>query len=129
MEGIPRHLAANIMFVDNCPVTWSTSGGDPIANYCILNKLQESFRKYSIPLEDITKSQDKNDGNNLVKTYGLLWDTELDVASPSIHLSLYPVKRGRKSGPGIEDEEIKVECLTKRHPARFASNMDQEPCC
>ena len=122
LEGIPRHLAANIMFVDNCPVTWSTSGGDPIANYCILNKLQESFRKYSIPLEDITKSQDKNDGNNLVKTYGLLWDTELDVASPSIHLSLYPVKRGRKSGPGIEDEEIKVECLTKRHPARFASS-------
>ena len=114
-----EHIVADLVYVDNVPI--SSPMNCPLATNMIISKIREKFKLYNFPLDDLSMPGEHNQGEDRIQTcYGVSWDKQDDTIVPAITLSLHPSHKGRRSGPNLEDDVIRMQDIILRHLARIA---------
>lgn len=112
----------NHSFVDNFIVAgdyWH--GNNCLTTSLLAGKMQQLFLKYNLKLTDRTDSGMGEDEEHI--SFGIRWQSFEDEITPYINLNVNKSHRGRRMGPGIEDQPVDINFLTRRHVCRVTSQI------
>ena len=125
---ISKIIIKNFRYADNNLYSFK----DKLMYFLVKKDIEEAFDKFSLPLKytitnldvdpTITAKYKLFDGH-IERQMGLNWDIADNTITPAVTLNIHGKKRGKHVGENLEETDLEVQPITRRHLMRLCSQL------